>query len=200
MEDPNQDPKKPLNYWQQDPNETPVQHAPEMTFDEPVAAPTADPTLTNDDPVNWTAQEYIHLEKGGLWFAIFVAVILAVVVLDIVFLHAYTISLLSLVIGIAIIVYSRRAPRTIHYALSPSQGLYVGERLYHFEEFKAFGMVRDGEHFSIMLLPVKRFAPGVSVYFPEEAGEQIVDVLGKRLPMEDLKLDAIDVVTRWLRL
>jgi len=171
-----------------------------MTFDEPVAAPNTDTTLTNDDPVNWTAQEYIHLEKGGLWFAIFIAVILAVVILDILLLHAYTISLLAIVIGVAIIVYSRRAPRTMHYALSPSQGLYVGERLYHFEEFKAFGMVRDGEHFSIMLLPVKRFAPGVSVYFPEEAGEQIIDVLGKRLPMEDLKLDAIDIVTRWLRL
>ena len=200
MDDPNQDPKKPLNYWQQDPNEPVVEHAPEMTFDEPVAAPNTDTTLTNDDPVNWTAQEYIHLEKGGLWFAIFIAVILAVVILDILLLHAYTISLLAIVIGVAIIVYSRRAPRTMHYALSPSQGLYVGERLYHFEEFKAFGMVRDGEHFSIMLLPVKRFAPGVSVYFPEEAGEQIIDVLGKRLPMEDLKLDAIDIVTRWLRL
>ncbi len=195
-----QEPQKPLNYWQQDPNEQQTQHAPEMTFDGPVAAPTTDEKLTAEDPVNWTAQEYIHLEKNGLWFTIFAIIVLGIVALDILVLRTWTISLLVIVIAIAIIIYARRAPRTLHYAISPSQGLYVGERLYHFDEFKAFGMIRDGQHYSIMLLPVKRFAPGVSVYFPEEAGERIVDILGKRLPMENLKLDAIDIVTRWLRL
>jgi len=193
-------PAKPLNYWQADPNEQPVQHAPEMTFPDPVAAPNTDPALTKEDPVNWTAQEYIHLEKNWVWFTIFAVVVLGVVVLDIAFFHAYTISLLAIVIAVAIIIYARRAPRTLHYALSPTQGLYVGERLYAYNEFKAFGLIRDGSHHSIMLVPVKRFAPGVSVYFPEEAGEHIVDILGKRLPMENLKLDAIDIVTRWLRL
>jgi hypothetical protein len=102
--------------------------------------------------------------------------------------------------AVAVVIYVRRPPRTLTYALSGKQGLYVGEKLYHFDEFKAFGLIKDGEHNSIMLIPRKRFAPGVSVYFPEEAGEQIVDVLGQRLPMEDLKLDVIDVVVRKLRL
>jgi hypothetical protein len=51
-----------------------------------------------------------------------------------------------------------------------------------------------------MLIPTKRFSPGLSVYFPEEAGERIVDILGTRLPMETLKLDAIDIIVRRLRL
>jgi len=51
-----------------------------------------------------------------------------------------------------------------------------------------------------MLIPTKRFAPGVSVYFPDDAGEKIVDILGQRLPMEELKLDVIDIVVRKLRL
>jgi hypothetical protein len=38
------------------------------------------------------------------------------------------------------------------------------------------------------------------VYFPDEVGERIVDVLGKRLPMQELKLDIIDLVVRKLRL
>jgi hypothetical protein len=78
--------------------------------------------------------------------------------------------------------------------------LYIGEKLYHFADFKAFGLIRDGEHHSIMLIPVKRFAPGISVYFPEEVGEKIVDILGDRLPMELLKLDVIDIIVRKLRL
>jgi hypothetical protein len=51
-----------------------------------------------------------------------------------------------------------------------------------------------------MLLPTKRFKPGTSVYFPEEAGEAIVDMLGARLPMEDLHLDVVDKVIRKLRI
>jgi len=100
----------------------------------------------------------------------------------------------------SVIVYSRRPPRSIQYTLSGKQGLYIGERLYNLADFKAFGLIRDGEHHSIMLIPIKRFAPGVSVYFPEEAGEKIVDILGLRLPMEILKLDAIDIIVRKLRL
>ena len=56
------------------------------------------------------------------------------------------------------------------------------------------------QHYSIMLIPTKRFATGVSVYFPEELGERIIDLLGQRLPMENLKLDAIDILVRKLRL
>ena len=42
------------------------------------------------------------------------------------------------------------------------------------------------------MLPVKRFAPSVNVYFPPENGEQIVDVFGAVLPMEEVKQDFID--------
>ncbi|MNY79362.1 hypothetical protein D3C86_2199690 [compost metagenome] len=51
-----------------------------------------------------------------------------------------------------------------------------------------------------MLIPVKRFLPGVTVYFPETLGEQIVDFLGARLAMQELHLDIIDKVVRKLRL
>jgi hypothetical protein len=102
--------------------------------------------------------------------------------------------------AIALVIYVRRPPRTLTYGLSPRQGLYVGEKLYEYDEFKAFGLIKDGEHHSIMLIPRKRFAPGVSVYFPEDAGERIVDILGQQLPMETLKLDVVDLIVRKLRL
>jgi hypothetical protein len=195
----NPDDNKPQNYWQEDPSES-VPLAPEQASDTPVAAPSTDEKLVDDDPVNWTAQEYIHLEKGAGWFVLFVIVVLGLISVDIFLLKSYTFSVVVLVAAVAVIIYSRRPPRSLHYALSMKQGLYIGEKLYPFDDFKAFGMIRDGEHFSIMLIPTKRFSPGVSVYFPEEAGEKIVDVLGARLPMENLKLDAIDVLVRKLRL
>jgi hypothetical protein len=198
------------NYWET-PEESEAQATPEVETpgpndqpvveDEPIA-PTevgvnSDPT---DTPVTWTAQEYVHIDKSPLWFVIFVFVVLALIAIDLLFLKSYTFSVLVIVMAIAMIIYTRRPPRALSYALSIHQGLYVGEKLYLLDEFKSFGLIKDGEHNSIMLIPTKRFSPGVSVYFPEEAGEQIVDILGKRLPMEDLKLDIIDIVVRKLRL
>jgi hypothetical protein len=97
------------------------------------------------------------------------------------------------------VVYSRRPPRVMDYALS-DKGLFVNDTLHGFAEFKGFGVIHDGNEYSVMLIPVRRFQPGISVYFPEESGEAIVDILGTRLPMQPLKLDAFDKIVRALRL
>jgi hypothetical protein len=189
------------NYWEKPEDEQPEQAAPEEQVPSEVPEPQAPEVLAPDStPVTWTAQEYIHLDKSPLWFVIFVIVVLGLVAIDIFSLKSYTFSVLVVVMAVAVVIYTRRPPRTLTYALSSRQGLYVGERLYSLDEFKAFGLIKDGEHHSIMLIPRKRFSPGVSVYFPEEAGEEIVDILGQHLPMEDLKLDIIDIVVRKLRL
>ena len=154
----------------------------------------------DENPITWSASEFLHGEKTGIWYVLFVVVVLGFIALDIFILRSYTFSALVIVMAVALIVYSRRPPRVMQYALSSNHGLYIGEKLYHFSDFKSFGVIKDGEHHSIMLIPTKRFAPGVSVYFPEEAGEEIVDVLGVRLPMKPLKLDVIDNLIRTLRL
>ncbi|MFY9228255.1 MAG: hypothetical protein WAO28_02925 [Candidatus Microsaccharimonas sp.] len=150
--------------------------------------------------ITWTAKEYIHSDRSPTWFVIFAIIIISLIAVDIFLLKSYTFSGLVIVMTVALIIYTRRPPRTLTYGLSSNQGLYVGEKLYHFDDFKAFGVIKDGPHHSIMLIPIKRFSPGVSVYFPDESGEEIVDILGQQLPMEDLKLDIIDIVVRKLRL
>lgn len=180
------------NYWEKPEDEQGEQAV--------TPQPVFEADLPLDTPVTWTAQEYVHIDKSPLWFVIFVLIVLGLIAVDIFLLKSYTFSALVVVMAVAVVIYTRRPPRTLTYALSAQHGLYVGENLYSFEEFKSFGLIKDGEHNSIMLMPRKRFSPGVSVYFPEEAGEQIVDILGQRLPMEELKLDLIDIVVRKLRL
>ncbi len=186
---------KPTNYWDSE-GDAPI--------DTPVAAPreTAIPAedTPENPPITWSAQEYVHLDRNPLWFVIFALVILGFIAIDVFLLKSWTFSVLVVVMAIAVVMYIRRPPRTLTYALSPVQGLYVGERLYNFDEFRAFGLIKDGDNNSIMLIPRRRFAPGVSVFFPTEAGERIVDILGQRLPMENLKLDIVDVLVRKLRL
>jgi hypothetical protein len=154
----------------------------------------------NIEPVHWSANESIDAEKGGLWFVALIIIALALIAGDILFLKEFTFSILVVVMVAVIILYSRRPARLIDYTLSGEQGLYIGEKLYHFNEFKGFGLIQDQGHHSILLIPVKRFSPGVSVYFPEDVGEKIVDIFGARLPMHDMKLDFIDTVVRKLRL
>lgn len=198
------------NYWQQSQRPTEADY-PQETYqpsdqdvDSPAVPAASDQTtpLPDETPVQWVAREYVHQEKGAGWYAVFALVAALFIAADIFLLKSWlwSFSFLVVVMAVSLVVYSLRPPRDIHYTLSGKQGLYIGERLYHLSDFKAFGLIKDGDHHSIMLIPLKRFAPGVSVYFPDEAGEQIVDILGQRLPMEALKLDAIDLLIRKLRL
>lgn len=210
-------PEKPQNYWQdEEVNSTPVEVEqspqgvePTLPMTEPdmleeITEPDTPPSPVLDSPDNppitWSAQEYIHAEKGPLWFIVFIVIVLGLVAVDIFLLKSWTFSALVVVMAITLAIYIRRPARTLTYGLSPQQGLYVGEKLYTFDEFKAFGVIQDEGNFSIMLIPRKRFAPGVSVFFPEDAGERIVDILGQHLPMENLKLDLVDIIVRKLRL
>lgn len=150
-------------------------------------------------PIHWQANEYIHHDRSPLWFIVFGIVIITLILVAIFVLNSITFAILVPVMAAALIVYTRRPPRVLDYTLS-SKGLFINDQLYPFSEFKSFGVVKDGAEYSVMLIPVKRFHLGVSVYFPNEAGEEIVDMLGARLPMRDLDLDLLDRITRKLRI
>ncbi|HMI09081.1 MAG TPA: hypothetical protein VK497_01630 [Candidatus Saccharimonadales bacterium] len=170
---------------------------PEVT--QPAATPTEQVLAPDENPVHWQATEYIHRHKGTLWFVVFGIVVVIAIVLAIFLMQSITFAILVPVMAAALIVYSHRPPRVLDYTLS-RQGLHVNDRLYSFAEFKGFGVIRDGEEYSIMLIPTKRFKPGVYVYFPEEAGEAIVDMLAARLPMQELHMDFVDRIIRKLRI
>lgn len=163
-----------------------------------VATPNQDVADTAE-PVRWEATEYIHREKNGLWFVGFALITLALMAMAIFLMQAWTFAILIPVMAVALLVYTQRPPRTLSYTLS-GKGLHINDHLYPFADFKAFGVVHGDDEYSISLIPVKRFRPAVSVYFPEEAGEAIVDLLAARLPMQELHLDFIDRLTRKLRL
>lgn len=171
------------------------------TIEAPENSPVAVPGSpeTNEEPVRWQAHEYIHHEKNPLWFVIFGLVLVILMAVAIFLIQSITFAVLIPVMAAAVLVYNHRPPRLLDYTLS-RHGLHINDHLYSFTEFKGFRVIHDGEEYSIMLLPVKRFKPGVSVYFPEEAGEAIVDMLGARLPLQEFQFDIIDKIIRKLRI
>jgi hypothetical protein len=215
---PNQDPQQ----WQQpseQPSQAPYESAqqdnsgPVVTITpdntaaapSPMPAPEATPTApaasqaVEEEPVRWQATEYIHRHKGAGWFIVFGIVVVIAMAVAIFLMQSLTFAILVPVMAAALVVYAYRPPRVLDYTLS-RKGLHVNDHLYSFGEFKGFGVIHDDDEYSVMLIPTKRFRPGVYVYFPEEAGEAIVDMLAARLPMQELHMDLVDRLIRKLRI
>lgn len=162
--------------------------------EQPLEAPAP-----QDQPVRWRAMEFIHHERNMVWFIVFGVIVVALMAAAIFLMDSISFAILVPVMAAALLVYINRPPRTLEYTIG-RQGVYINDHLYPFGEFKGFGVIRDGEEYSVMLIPVKRFRPGVVIYFPEDSGEAIVDMLGARLPMLTLHLDLVDVLLRKLRM
>ena len=149
-------------------------------------------------PVSWEAEEYISKNHNGWWYFGLFLIAAALSALAIVF-QGWTFLILIILSVIAILSYALRPPRTIHYRLD-SQGLTEEKQLHHYEEFRAFGILKEDTHYSAVLIPKKRLSLQVKVYFPEGSGEMIVDQLGNHLPMEEVKLDFLDKIVNFLRI
>ena len=150
------------------------------------------------DIVNWEAEEYLQRAKGAGWYVGFVVVVLGLIALSVV-LKWWTFTALIVLSAVALIIYAVRPPRKLRYSLS-DKGLTEGNNLYKYDEYKSFGVLKDGNNYAIIMTPRKRFSPRVTVYFPQESGEEIVDAFGMRLPMEEVKLDFLDKIVRMLRI
>ena len=148
--------------------------------------------------ISWEAEEYIVRDKTAWWYVGLVAV--GLVFSGIAVLLQWWSFLAVVVLSvIALLIYAMRPPRVLRYSLS-NKGLSEGDKLYKYSDFKAFGLLHEGSHFAIVLTPRKRFSPRVTVFFPEAQGEEIVDAFGARLPMEEVKLDMLDKLIKFLRI
>ncbi len=166
---------------------------------QPESTLTPNPRDDEAEAVRWQAAEYIHRDKSAVWYIVFGVIVLLLMLLAIFAFNSWTFAVLVPLMAAALMVYNLRPPATINYTLS-RKGLHINDRLYPFDDFKEFGVISGDDEFSILLVPRKRFAPGVTIYFPESAGEAIVDMLAARLPMHEIRLDPLDQLIRWLRI
>ncbi|MBR2855526.1 hypothetical protein IKE99_01120 [Candidatus Saccharibacteria bacterium] len=148
--------------------------------------------------ITWQAAEYIIPGRNTWWYIGLFIVGGGLCALS-VFLKWWTFLVLIILCVITILTSAIRPPRKINYSIS-NKGLTEGQRLHEFKDFKAFGILKEGNYYSAILIPKKRFGLSVKVYFPEGSGEAIVDALGARLPMQEVKLDFLDKIVNFLRI
>lgn len=175
------------DYWQQ----------PEDHLSVPPVSANESAQPADDAPLAWQASEAIHHEKNALWFASLIAITVILLALSIFAVKSWTFAALIVVMAVAVVIIGSRPPRVMQYKLS-HEGLQVNDRLFSLHDFRAFGVLQDGPLYSIVLIPHKRFMPGVNVYFADEQGEEIVDMFGSVLPMEHVEPDFIDKISRKL--
>ena len=89
-------------------------------------------------------------------------------------------------------------PRQLAYKIDNS-GINIGSKLYPFEQFKSFSLAREDAIEYVNLMPLKRFMPDVSIYFPPEETEKIVTILSDHLPHHDTGERQIDKLAKKLR-
>lgn len=152
-----------------------------------------------EEAVRWQANEHIERDQDGLWYGGFAVIVSILILLAIFWIKSITFAILIPVMAAALVVYNRRPPSIISYTLG-RQGIHVNDQLHSYEEFKEFGLINGDDQHSVLLVPRQRFMPGITVYFPEEVGEAVIDILASHLPMHEIKLHPIDRLTRRLRI
>jgi hypothetical protein len=154
------------------------------------------PDYNQDEQVSWEASEYIHRNKDVSWAVVF-GLIVVVVLGVVLWIHEWLFAVLIAVMAGTMGYFAFRPPQTKHYTLT-HDGLKVDDKMYYLADYHSFGIVAEDAFYSALLLPTARFKPALTVYFAEQDGEKIVDILSAHLPMEDLKPDIIDTVMRRL--
>ncbi len=188
---------------------TPVSDPPLQPSGQPEPAPQADVSpqmavtettaLPESQPIQWQAPEYVQERRSPWWFIGFWVVALLLMLLAILVIRSWSFAILIPAMAAALMIYSHRPPRILNYVLS-GKGLYINEKLHSLSEFRSFGVLKEESVPSLMLIPVKRFRPALTVHFPVETGEAIVDLLGSRIPMQELSLDVFDKIIRKLHI
>ena len=142
------------------------------------------------EQVSWSASEYIAHSKGLSWFVIlglglfvFIAVVFAVT-------HDIFASLMIGVAGATFGVFAARPPRVLEYSVD-NHGINIGQKFYSYGDFKSFALVDEGPP-AIMLLPLKRFLPPITVFYEANQEDKILDVLADFLPHEEKQPDVVD--------
>ncbi len=157
-------------------------------------APFADTDLT----VSWQASEYVHHPKQASWYIGLAAAIGVVTAGTYLLTRDWMAPVVIAVMGVAVWVFASKQPRTLAYSLN-SKGVQVGDKSYLYDQFRSFAIISEGAMSSVLLSPLKRFMPPLSLYYAPEDEEKIVTLLSLHLPHNQSQPDFVERLSSRLR-
>jgi hypothetical protein len=163
---------------------------------EPGQAPAANAHQANE--VTWTASEFIAHEKTSAWYLGLAGVTVVLSALGFLITRdLFTIFIIVFCAGIFGYMAARQ-PRQLEYGLSPS-GIHIGPKFYPYGDFTAFAVIEEGKFSSIDFMPMKRFAPILSIYYDPAQEASVLEVLSQHLPFANHKRTAVDELMHKIR-
>lgn len=172
---------------------------PESTYFQADQAGASAPRPTMRSAISWTAPDSTKRTFSKSWYIKITLFFLLIIVASVVWLDSIITAVLFIVVYIALIIHTKKAPQVVNYSLS-DDGLFVNDQAFKFEDFSSFGILEDRELFSVVLLPNKRIATSLVLNFDKKDGEAIVDFLGSVMPMKPVQENIIDKIIRRLGL
>ena len=148
--------------------------------------------------VVWSASAFIHHERGASWYAaLFIGALALIAIVYVISKDMITVIIFAVLAG-AIAALARRKPGNVDYRVA-SNGVQIDQKFYGYELFKSFSLTQDSGIKTVILNPLKRFMPPISMFYPPENEDQIVGIISSVLPEEKPTGEAIDRLARRLR-
>jgi hypothetical protein len=154
--------------------------------------------IENPNEVSWTASEFIAHHKGASWYLMLLGAIVAVAGLTYLLTGDSISTVTIIIVGFLFALLASKKPRQQSYKIDHS-GINVGEKFYPHESFKSFAVIEEGVVGCINLVPLKRFMPEISIYFPPEEEAKIIDILSASLPNDQREEHQFDRLMKKIR-
>lgn len=153
---------------------------------------------SSGEAIQWTASEFIDHHKSNRWYMNLAMVAVAVALLTLILTRDKITAVVILISAVALGFYGARQPRELNYQFD-IEGFSIGIRRFTYSGFRSFTIDHDGAFSSITLLPLKRFAAAITLYYAPEHEERIATLLSRHLPYEARRRDPIDRLMKRIR-
>ncbi len=201
--DPNgQSSQPPSQQPSQSPAETAEQSHPQPPVQE-ATTPATGESMPQPKPAEsgesytWQASEFIFHEKPAGWYMalwLIVAVSCGLLVL----LKQWTSAAVVAVAAVALMVYSRKQPRTLDYHVD-QDGITIDGKTNPYVSFKSYSVFEEVGWHEIDIDAAKRFVPRLTLICDSEDMPVIESILAHHLPHVPRHPDWIERATKYLR-
>ncbi len=156
-----------------------------------VSGSQVEPAAHSGESVSWTASEFLHHQKTSKWYLLAVVVLAVIGGLAFLAMREWIGPASIVVLGAILLVAASRKPRNIEYIID-EHGVVIGQKEYLYSDLLSFSIIHEDSMESIMIVPQKRWAMPIYMYFAPEDGQRIFDILSVYLPFEKREKDSLD--------
>lgn len=147
--------------------------------------------------LSWSAPEYIYHQKQPVWYSAFIVVSAAVGCLLWLIIRDIWSLIVLVMMMIAVVVFSLRKPRVLKYNIY-NDGLDIDGKFFAIDKFRAFSEIQEHGYSGVMLLPVGRVSPPITMYVSEGA-DQLAAFFEQKLVKEAHQPDMVDRLMSYIR-